>query len=329
MTRRLSPLWWPVLAYASPVLAPLAGLRYRRFAADRDTAGRINDARIADAPKLELPAIKWLELTPLVEAKAEAGFATDAAVSYRVKTDRGAILFDVGYGPTTPTLAANAMALGVTMADVEALVISHLHLDHAGGMKAARGRSVAVPAELGPPIDLPCLLPDQAEAPGFLAQVVERPQAVAAGIATTGPLARSLFFLGWCEEQALVARIKGKGLVVITGCGHPTVKTILRMVRAMSDEPIYAVCGGLHFPITASRHSKAGIELQSFVGTGKPPWSPITDDDLSEAIRLLNDAGPQRVLCSPHDTCDHSLARLRDSLCADVDVLHAGATYLL
>ena len=29
------------------------------------------------------------------------------------------------------------------------------------------------------------------------------------------------------EEQALVARLRGKGLVVVTGCGHPTIEVIL------------------------------------------------------------------------------------------------------
>ena len=68
-------------------------------------------------------------------------------------------------------------------------------------------------------------------AANFDAEVVQKPKMLAAGIGTTGPLARSLFFLGLCEEQALVARIQDKGLVVIILLGSmqgrttPTLKT--------------------------------------------------------------------------------------------------------
>jgi hypothetical protein len=46
-------------------------------------------------------------------------------------------------------------------------------------------------------------LPDTAKAEGFDGQIVQGPKMLAAGVGTTGPLARSLFFLGPCEEQAL------------------------------------------------------------------------------------------------------------------------------
>ena len=148
-----------------------------------------------------------------------------------------------------------------------------------------------------------------------------------AGIATTGPLARSLFFFGYTEEQALVIRLKGKGLVVITGCGHPTIEVILDMVQRLSDEPIHAICGGLHFPIRGSRGQKAGINFQTILGTGKPPWSPINDKDLEHAIGAINAAKPQIVMLSAHDTCDHSLMRMQQEINADVRVLKAGRTY--
>ena len=150
-----------------------------------------------------------------------------------------------------------------------------------------------------------------------------------AGIASTGPLARSLFFFGWTEEQALVARIKDKGLVVITGCGHPTIETIIQMARKLSDEPIYAVGGGLHFPITDSPLRKRGLKLQMIVGTGKPPWRRLTDADVSRTINSLNTTAPQRVLLSAHDTCDHAIDRFQTELRCETDVLRAGATYQL
>lgn len=75
----------------------------------------------------------------------------------------------------------------------------------------------------------PCFIPDNAETNGFNTRVIKKPGVLPAGIATTGPLARSLFIFGYTEEQALVAGIKGKGLVIFTGCGHPTIELIVKM----------------------------------------------------------------------------------------------------
>ena len=58
-----------------------------------------------------------------------------------------------------------------------------------------------------------------------------------------------MFFHGVCEEQVLLARLRNRGLVVITGCGHPTVQVILAMVRQLSNEPVFATCRRASFPV--------------------------------------------------------------------------------
>jgi len=131
------------------------------------------------------------------------------------------------------------------------------------------------------------------------------------------------------SAYTLVARIKDQGLVIISGCGHPTIEIILQMVRHLSNEPLYAIAGGLHFPVTKGRFQRFGIQLQMFLGTGKPPWRKISDDDVSHAIADINEAGPKRVLPSANDTCDHALERLAGELHADTTVLEAGRTYRL
>lgn len=186
---------------------------------------------------------------------------------------------------------------------------------------------MAVPDELMSSELKPCFLPDKAEAKGFKAELVARPQLLTAGIASTGPLARSLFLFGYTEEQALLARVKDKGLVVFTGCGHPTIEVILEMVGRLSNEPLYAIGGGLHFPVTGGRGNRAGIQFQTMIGTGKPPWQRITGEDLGRTIAFINSAGPKRCYLSGHDTCDHSLERMKKELKAETEVFKAGATY--
>ena len=115
--------------------------------------------------------------------------------------------------------------------------------------------------------------------------------------------------------------------MVFTGCGHPTIEVILEMVGRLSNEPLYAVGGGLHFPVTGGRGSRAAIQFQTVMGTGKPPWRRITDEDLSRTITAINEAGPKKVYLSAHDTCDHAPDRMTRELRAETEVLKAGATY--
>jgi len=276
-----------------------------------------------------MPQLDNFELTVLVEQKVDKDFLGAPGVSYLIKTDLGSLLFDVGFGPENPALAHNAKKLGFKMDQVDALAISHLHCDHMGGFKAARENKVTVPQEIGGTEGLPCFLPAEANAAGFKTEVIEGPRMLAAGVASTGPLTRSLFLMGWTEEQAIVARLKDKGLVVFTGCGHPTIEVIVQMVKRLSDEPIYAIGGGLHFPITDSRLRKPGLKVQMIWGTGKPPWKRLTDEDLTRTIGNLNAVSPKHVFLSAHDTCDYAIDRFKNELNSSTTVLRAGATYQL
>jgi len=329
MAFKIHPQWWPLLAVASPVLAPMMAARNRRFKRNREKANEVNLERISKAKPLDLPELEYLDLTVLSEWAAEDDFMGEPGVSYLFRTDQGSLLYDVSFGPSHPTLLHNAAKLGVGLDQVDALAISHLHMDHMGGMKAQRARQVMVPEELGAPAGKPCFLPDDAAAGDFSAEIVKGPRLLAAGIASTGPLARSLFFFGWTEEQALVARLKGRGLAIFSGCGHPTIEVILEMVRHLSGEPVCAIGGGLHFPVTSGRGRYKGIQAQMLFGTGKPPWQRINDDDLSRTIGSINAAGPKKVFLSAHDTCDYALKRFEDELKAETSVLRAGASYRL
>jgi len=329
MSYRISPVWWPIIGLSSPLLAPMLLIRNRRFRKHCSQTGEVNRDRIAHAQMLPLPELDFLDLLPLVEFKTEPDFLGAAGVSYLFTTSRGSLLFDVGYGPEDPSLVQNAQKVGFSIDQADALVISHLHPDHMGGIKAYRQKRIHLPPELGAPRALRCFLPDKAHCPHGSTEIVQKPQMLTAGIASTGPLARSLFIMGWTEEQALVARLKGKGLVIFTGCGHPTIEIIIDMAKRLSSEPIYAIGGGLHFPVTDSPLHKGGLKVQMILGTGKPPWQKISAEDLSRTIATINDVNPRHVFLSAHDTCDHALSRFADELNSEVSILRAGAKYRL
>ncbi len=139
-------------------------------------------------------------------------------------------------------------------------------------------------------------------------------------MASTGPLARALWLMGTSYEHALLVNVRGKGVVMIVGCGHPSLERLLDRTQALVDAPLYGVVGGLHFPVTASR---AGRGAQIILGNGKLPWQRITRRETREAAASLAALHPSLVALSAHDSCDWTLSVFRqtfDERCQDVRV---------
>jgi hypothetical protein len=78
MSFRISPIWWPVLAVTSPLLAPLLVIRNRRFIRERVRVTELNQDRMSQAKLVEMPELEYLELTVLVEWKTRGDFVGDA-----------------------------------------------------------------------------------------------------------------------------------------------------------------------------------------------------------------------------------------------------------
>ena len=49
------------------------------------------------------------------------------------------------------------------------------------------------------------------------------------------------------DDQAVILNVRGKGLVVLTGCGHSGIINIVRHAKRLTGvEQVYAVLGGFH-----------------------------------------------------------------------------------
>jgi len=209
---------------------------------------------------------------------AEHGFS--ALVHVRRGERTHTLLFDTGVSPGG--MATNVERLGLDLGELTAAVLSHGHFDHAGGLAglaSLRGRR-GLPLVLHPlvwtrrrvafpgvqPVELPVLSRRAIEGEGF--EVIERrePSLLLDGcVLVTGEVDRTTEFEtgmpfheaygthGWApdpwirDDQALVVHVRGKGLVVLTGCGHAGAVNIVRhAMRLTGVDRLHGLFGGFH-----------------------------------------------------------------------------------
>ena len=260
-----------------------------------------------------LGSTRTLEVLPLVDwYVANPGLGGEAGVSYLVRTDRSTILFDVGGNlqSTDPSpLVANMRQLGIKLADVDTIVISHNHPDHVGGLQLAMLRSFSLDFKQGDLRGKAVFVPIPMTYPGIEPVVVRGPMVVAPGVATTGPISTQIH-MGPVSEQALAIKVDGKGIVLIVGCGHQGLARLLDRTAELFDAPLYGVVGGLHYPVPRGRSiGKDGTDTQRWAtyGTGDGP----TPQDVQREIDLLAGKGPQWVSVSAHDSSDEMIDLFR------------------
>jgi hypothetical protein len=56
-----------------------------------------------------------------------------------------------------------------------------------------------------------------------------------------------------------------------------------------------------------------GINMQKYIGTCRPPWSPITMNVVQESIDLLKKRNLGVVALSAHDSCDESIKAFKNA----------------
>ena len=279
-------------------LAALAG----RYAAGVSRAGTAWPGQI-EADLRNLGEVDEVSILPLVERLTPdgGGLAGEPGVSYLVRAGGTRVLFDSGLSGGKPdsALAHNARVLGVPLDDLDAVVISHLHMDHVGGLRAMRRRTFSFAADPLEPHGVPAYVPTLMQHPRADVAVTTGPRVIGPGMAVLPPLPRMLFWAGYVTEQALVVNVRGFGLVLISGCGHPRIEQILGVTERVLDVPIKAVVGGLHLPVHA-----AGTPLvpQAILGNPYPPWRPISERDAEHVLDEIAARGPQVVALSGHDS---------------------------
>ncbi|MBN1196169.1 MAG: MBL fold metallo-hydrolase [Candidatus Aminicenantes bacterium] len=184
------------------------------------------------------------------------GTRSDWGFSCLVEKEGYSLLFDAGTQPSI--LAANAKKLGVDLSAIRHVMISHGHRDHFGGLQA-----VLRAASEGVTVYVPPKMPQAAlqEISAAGGKVVPASSAVLPipGMTSTGILGDGI------PEQGLIIRT-GKQNILITGCAHPGIVTIVGSARELVGGSIDVVVGGFHL----SGHSAQAITgiIQDFRNLG-------------------------------------------------------------
>jgi len=179
----------------------------------------------------------------IVDNRARPGLWQAWGLSILAETASGGlVLFDTG--PDGETLCYNARVMGVEhlLSRLDAVVISHPHRDHYGGLGCVAHHSPGATVVLPP---VPAHLVSYVRRLGLAPVLQPRGVAVAPGALATTPLEAAIGL----QERALAVETGGGLPAVLLGCSHPggdrLVETALQETGA---ERAALAIGGLHEP---------------------------------------------------------------------------------
>jgi len=233
-----------------------------------------------DALRPDTKISKRYRVAPGKSIHSEHGIAYYVESVVNDKTT--ACMFDFGLDPVG--VMNNIALLGLELGKVQAFALSHGHFDHwmgavsilkqnrsfiAGGTPFYTGEDTfahryAVNPGATDLTDLGQLRKEDIEALGLEVVEVKQPLQIIPGVYITGNIERvstyekvppSLLIKrgekiepdDFRGEQAIFCKVKGKGLVVLSGCAHAgIVNTVKHVQKIAATDKVHAVMGGFH-----------------------------------------------------------------------------------
>lgn len=246
-----------------------------------------------------------LRLTTLCEnTVAHGGVRAEWGLSIIIEAGSRRILFDTGPGRTT---VQNADSMGIDLASVDTVILSHSHADHTGGLLEVLSRidgecSVIAHPDVWKPKYARhrkskkyrfCGIPyqrQQVESHGAKFTLSTEPVWITDDIATSGeePMTTDFesvaegFFLregaeyepDTLKDDLSVCIRTDLGLVVVFGCAHRGMINIIRHCQnLLGTDDVYMVVGGTHlFPASGEQLDRTVQALEEI----QPAWIGVS-----------------------------------------------------
>ncbi|MDT8900794.1 MBL fold metallo-hydrolase [Anaeroselena agilis] len=227
--------------------------------------------------------------------KSKKPFRAEHGLSLLIETESGRFLFDTGQSEVA---VYNLALLGVRPADLDAIILSHGHFDHTGGLAAVlvqAGKKLPVYCHPGAFADRYSSSGGAARYAGIpFAQKhlvslgadfrpVEKPTELAPGLTISGSIPRvtgyepgDAFLLaagpdGCCSgdrdtvpDDMAIFHAGEKGLTVISGCAHSGIVNVIRHGLAVTGcSRLHAIVGGTHLgPVEKEQQEATLAELE-------------------------------------------------------------------
>jgi len=265
---------------------------------------------------------------------AEHGFA--CLLNVQNGSEEHSILFDTG--ASTTCFFHNTKLMKVDFSKIEAVVLSHGHFDHFGSLleflnsanrnttvvlhpDAFLERRVNIPS-MGLLVSMGMLSETGLMKTGVVINKISKASTLAADhVMVTGEVKRVTDFekgFPWIEakigdewvpdtfkdDQGIVVKVKGKGLVVLSGCAHAGIINTVKYAQELTGtEKVHAVLGGFHL-------------------TG-PLFEPIIDPTIQEMKKLAPD-----IIVPTHCTGWKAINKFAEQMPGNFILNSVGTTYV-
>jgi 7,8-dihydropterin-6-yl-methyl-4-(beta-D-ribofuranosyl)aminobenzene 5'-phosphate synthase len=245
-------------------------------------------------PNMSMPSVDRVRLTFLVEDTVnKRNLVAKHGLSILVETisadSKSKILVDAGPPPDVAVHNANMMKVDIH--NLDAIVITHGHYDHAGGLVQilrSIGRPtlvVAHPLAFAPKFAYRPNLKfvgtefnqESIKNVGGVLLIARNSLPIATGVIASGEIPRETDFETvegfwtitndhFCQDtmpddQSVVVNVREKGLVVISGCAHAgIINTVKNAQEIAGTEEVYTIVGGFHLADASTKRIEATLD---------------------------------------------------------------------